>query len=319
MRIVSMVVSLLACAASWTAAAQDYPQQSVRVVVPFSAGGGTDGVARRIMEPLGKVLGQNLVVENRGGANTIIGAQAVAHAPPDGYTLLTTLDMTVTILPAVYHKLAFDPLNDLQPVALLAQIPALFVAHPKVPAQDLKELVAYAKEHPGQLNYGSAVLYGQVLGQQLQSVSGLTYTYVPFKGGGESMQSLLGGHIDFLMLDIGTGLSFLQDGRLKALAITSAKRHPLLPDVPTVGELGWPELEMQVWYGLFAPKGTPSAIVDTLNAGVARVVAEPALRDSLAELGYEAAPISPTQMQDLIRRDAAKWEQAARDGNIQLD
>ncbi len=313
------LAALCSAAVSLTAAAQAYPQQPIKVILPFTAGGGTDGVTRILTEPLGKILGQSVVIDYKAGGNTVIGAQAVATARPDGYTFLATMDMTATILPAVYSKLPFDPAKDLVPVAMLARVPALFVAHPKVPASNLKELVEYSKRNPDKLNYGAAVLYGQVLGQQLKGASGLSYTYVPYKGAPEAVQALLGGHLDFMMLDIATGLNFLKDGRLKALAITAPQRHPQLPDVPTVAEMGWPEVEMSVWYGLFAPAGTPPAVIDKVNAGVSQVVADPAVRKRLAELGHEVSALSPDQVRALIQKDAAKWGKAAREGNIRLD
>lgn len=315
------LVIAAACVAAFclAAAAQTYPEKPIRVVLPFSPGGGTDNITRIITEPLGKELGQSIVMDYKPGANTIIGGETVAHAAPDGYTFLATLDMTATILPAVYSKLPFDPMKDLTPVSVLAHVPALFVAHPSVPAQNMKELVAYSKRNPDKLNYGSAVLYGQVLGQQLKTVSGLTYTYVPYKGAAEAVQALLGGHLDFMMLDIATGLNFIKDGRLKALAITAPKRHPLLPNVATIGELGWPELEMSVWYGLFAPSGTPPAVIEKINAGVAKIVARPDIQKRLADLGHDVSPVSPGEIQELIRKDLAKWSKAAKDGNIHLD
>lgn len=315
------LIASAACAAAFclAAVAQTYPDKPIRVVLPFSPGGGTDNIARIITEPLGRELGQNMVIDYKPGANTIIGGSTVSQAAPDGYTFLATMDMTVTILPAVYNKLPFDPMKDLIPVSVLAHVPALFVAHSKVPAQNMKELVEYSKRNPDKLNYGSAVLYGQVLGQQLKTVSGLTYTYVPYKGAPEALQGLLSGQLDFMMLDIATGLNFLKDGRLKALAITAPQRHPQLPDVPTVAELGWPELEMSVWYGLFAPKGTPPAVIEKINAAVARVVARPEIRKRLADLGHEVSPMSTAQVQELIRKDSVKWTKAAKDGNIHLD
>jgi len=315
----SILLAAGLAAASFGAAAQAFPQQPIKVVLPFTAGGGTDNVTRIITEPLGKLLGQPVVIDYKPGGNTIIGAQAVATSKPDGYTLLATLDMTATILPAVYGKLPMDPQKDLVPVALLAKVPALLVAHPKVPAGNLKELVEYSKRNPQKLNYGSAVLYGQVLGEQLKGVSGLTYTYVPFKGAAEAVQGLLGGHLDFMMLDIATGINFLKDGRLKPLVTTGPQRSPLLPDVPTVAEMGWPELEMSVWYALFAPAGTPPAAIERINAGIAQVIADPAVRKRLADLGHEVTPLSPAQVGALVRQDSAKWAKAAKDGNIRLD
>jgi tripartite-type tricarboxylate transporter receptor subunit TctC len=315
----SFLLAAVLAAASFGAAAQAFPQQPIKVVLPFTAGGGTDNVTRIVTEPLAKLLGQPVVIDYKPGGNTIIGAQAVATSKPDGYTLLATLDMTATILPAVYGKLPLDPQKDLVPVALLAKVPALLVAHPKVPANNLKELVDYSKRNPQKLNYGSAVLYGQVLGEQLKGVSGLTYTYVPFKGAAEAVQGLLGGHLDFMMLDIATGINFLKDGRLKPLVTTGPQRSPLLPDVPTVAEMGWPELEMSVWYALFAPAGTPPAAIERINAGIAQVIADPAVRKRLADLGHEVAPLSPAQVGALVRQDSAKWAKAAKDGNIRLD
>jgi tripartite-type tricarboxylate transporter receptor subunit TctC len=299
--------------------AQIYPQQPVKVVLPFPAGGGTDGITRIIMDPLSKVLGQSVIVDYKTGGNTIIGAQSVVSAKPDGYTLLATMDMTMTILPAVYSKLPFEPLKDLMPVALLAHVPALFVAHPKVPANSLKELIEYSKANPNKLNYGAAVLYGQLLGEQLKSVSGLSYTYVPYKGAGEAVQALIGGHLDFMMLDIATGLNFIKDGKVKALGITSPQRNPALPQVQTVGEIGYPSVEMSVWYGLFAPAGTSPQVIDKLNAGVSQVLAEPAIRKRLADLGHETTNATPAQITELIRKDTVKWAKAAKDGNIKLD
>lgn len=321
MKVFSRLALVLAAAvlSPLAATAQTYPQQPVRVVLPFTPGGGTDSITRIIAEPLGKILGQSVVVDNKAGGNTIIGTNVVVNAKPDGYTLLATMDMTATILPAVYSKLPFDPSKDLIPVALLAHVPALFVAHPNVPANNLKELIEYSKANPGKLNYGAAVLYGQVLGEQLKSVSGLNYTYVPFKGAGEAVQALVGGHLDFMMLDIATGINYIKDGRLKALAITAPQRHPQLPNVPTVGEMGYPSIEMSVWYGLFAPAGTPAAVVERLNAGVAQVVSDPAIKKRLADLGHETATPTPPQIAELIRKDSAKWAKAAKDGNIKLD
>lgn len=299
--------------------AQVNNQQPIKVLLPFPPGGGSDSLTRMVTTPLASVIGQPIVMDYKPGGNSIIGAQTVATAKPDGMTYMVTMDMTATILPAVYSRLPFDPIKDLEPVAVLTHVPALFVAHPKVPANNLQELVAYSKKNPDKLNYGAAVLYGQVLGQQLKTVSGLTYTYVPYKGAAEAVQAVVAGHLDFMMLDIQTGLGFIKDGRLKALAITSAARHSTLPDVPTVGEMGWPDLQMSVWYGMFAPAGTPSAIVDKMNTSVIKVTSDPALRKRLAELGHEVSSATPAQVKALIEKDAAKWRQAARDGNIKLD
>ena len=322
MKLVHSLVAMLAASLLFPAVpalADTYPDKPVRVIVPFPAGGGADTISRIVIEPLSKILGQPVVVENKGGGNTIIGGQAVASAKPDGYTLLSTLDMTVTILPAVYNKLPFNPVKDLAPVALLAHVPALFVAHPSVPANNLKELVEYSKANPGKLNYASVVLYGQLLGEQLKSVSGMNYTYVPYKGAPEAMQSLVGGNVDFLMLDIATGLGFINNGKLKPLAITSPQRSPQLPDVPTVGELGYPEIEMNVWYAMYAPAGTPQPAIDRLNAGIAQVLAMPDVKKRLAALGHDVAPSTPAQLTEMIKKDAAKWAKAANDGHIKLD
>ncbi len=305
--------------AAQTAVAETFPDKPVKVVVPFPAAGGTDTITRIVTDKLADVLGQPMVIENRGGGNTIIGAHAAANAPADGYTLMSTLDMTMTILPAVYQSLPFDPQADFDPVSLLARVPALFVAHPSVPANNLQELIEYSKEHPNELNYASAVLYGQLLGEQLKSVSGLSYTYVPYKGAAEAMNALVGGNVDFLMLDIATGLGFINEGKLKALAITSPERNPQLPDVPTVGEAGYPELEMSVWYALYAPDGTPRDRIDTINAGVREVLALPEVQKRLQELGHDAAPSSPEELAAMIQTDSVKWAKAAKDGNIRLD
>ena len=309
--------SLPALAASPTG--KDYPSQPIRVIVPFGAGGGTDIITRIVTERLADDLGQPLVIENRAGGNTIIGANAAAKAAPDGYTLLATLDMSMTILPAVYQSLPFDPSADFEPVSVLARVPALFVANPDVPANDLKELIEYSKAHPGELNYASAVLYGQLLGEQMKSLTDLSYTYVPYKSSPEAMSALASGTVDFMMLDIATGLGFIKEGRVKPLAITSPERSPQLPDVPTVGELGFPELDMSVWYAMFAPRGTPRPVIDTLNAGIGRVLAEPDIQQRLTQLGHDAAPSTPEELANMVKTDTIKWTKAARDGNVRLD
>ena len=300
-------------------ALQAQPAQPVKVIVPFSAGGGTDNITRIVTDALGRELDQSVIVENRAGGNTVIGALATTSAKPDGSTLLSTLDMTTTILPAVYSKLPFDPQKDLTPVAIVAKVPSLFVANPKLPANTLKELVEYSKKNPDRLNYGSATLYGQVQGQQLKTVSGLSYQYVPFKGAPEAIQAVLGGHVDFIMVDIASAMGYLKDGRLKALTMLSAKRHPQLPDVSTVVEQGWPELEMNLWIGLFAPSQTPAPVVDHLNKAVNKVVSTASVQEKLRALGHEAEPASVERIRQMISADTAKWSKAARDGNIRLD
>jgi tripartite-type tricarboxylate transporter receptor subunit TctC len=232
---------------------------------------------------------------------------------------LATLDMSATILPAVYSKLPFDPQKQLTPVAVLATVPALLVVNPSVPARNLKELIAYDKANPGKLNYGSAVLHGQLFGEALKTATGLQYTYVPYKGSAEAVQAIAGGHINMLFIDIATGINFIKDGRIKPILITVPNRHPSLPDVQTVGEAGYPGLEMSVWYGLFAPTGTPPAIIEKLHAGIAEVAKDPALQKRLADLGHETSALTPAQIKDLIRRDSANWAKAAAAGNIKLD
>ncbi len=322
MRSLPLILTLLSIAlapSAATAADTSYPSQPIRVIVPFGAGGGTDIITRIVTEKLADDLKQPLVIENRAGGNTIIGANAVAKSPANGYTLLSTLDMSMTILPAVYRSLPFDPAQDFEPVSLLARVPALFVANPKVPANNLKELIEYSKAHPGQLNYASAVLYGQLLGEQMKSLTGMTYTYVPYKSSPEAMSAVASGHVDFMMLDIATGLGFIRDGKVKALAITTPERSAQLPDVPTVAEQGHPELGMSVWYAMYAPHGTPRNVVETLNASIGRVLAMPDVQDRLTQLGHDAAPSSPEELARMIKADSAKWAKAAQDGNIQLE
>ncbi len=322
MKIIRGILAGCAAALAMTAGAQtaqNYPTQPVKIVVPFPPGGGTDTVSRILLDPLGRKLGHQFVMDYKPGGNTVIGTNAAAHATPDGYTLLATLDMSTTILPAVYGKLPFNPQKQLTPVAVLATVPALLVVNPKVPARNLKELIAYDKANPGKLNYGSAVLHGQLFGEALKLATGLQYTYVPYKGSAEAVQALAGGHIDMLFIDIATGLNFIKDGRIRALTITVPKRHPSLPDVQTVGEAGYPGLEMSVWYGLFAPTGTPPAIIEKLHAGLEEVARDPAIQKRLADLGHETSTLTPPQINELIRKDSANWVKAAAAGNIKLD
>jgi tripartite-type tricarboxylate transporter receptor subunit TctC len=319
LKTIRALAATCAAALALSAGAQTYPTKPVRVILPFPAGGGTDTVTRILTEPLSRALGQQFVMDYRPGGNTIIGTSVAIHAAPDGYTLLAPLDMTATILPSVYSKLPFDPHKQLTPVAVLATVPALLVVNPKIPAHNLKELIAYDKANPGKLNYGSAVIQGQLFGENLKLATGLNYTYVPYKGSAEATQAIAGGHIDMLFIDIATGLNYIKDGHIRAIAITAPQRHPSLPDVQTVREAGFPGLEMSVWYGLFAPKGTPPAIVDRLNAGIIAAGKDPAVQKRLAELGHETSTVTPAQVGELIQKDSASWAKAAKAGNVHLD
>ena len=319
MKIFRSLVAACTAGLALAVGAQTYPTHPVKIMVPFPPGGGTDTITRILTDPLGRKLGHNFVMDYRPGGNTVIGTNAVVGAPADGYTLLATLDMSATILPAVYRKLPFDPHKQLTPVAVLATVPALLVVNPRLPVNNLKELIAYDKANRGKINYGSAVLQGQLFGENLKLATGVNYTYVPYKGSAEASQALAGGHIDMLFIDIATGLNFIRDGRMRAIAISVPKRHPTLPDVQTVAEAGYPSLEMSVWYGLFAPAGTPQPIIDKLNASVIDVGRDPALQKRLAELGHETSTLTPPQIAELIRKDSANWAKAAAAGNIRFD
>jgi len=290
-----------------------YPARPLTFVVPYPAGGSADILARAIGQQLGERLGQPVVVDNRAGAGTAIGAKAVASAAPDGYTLLLGTVSSQAINPAM-NKVGYDPVHDFAPVAPLASIPFVLVAHPSVPARNVQELVAMARAEPGRLSYASAGpgTSNHLAGELLASAAQVRLLHVPYKGSAPALNDVVAGHVP-VMFDLqATALPYVQSGRLKALAVTGKARSALLPEVPTVAEGGWPDYEVSAWFGVFAPAGTPPAIVQRLNAALTAVVQTPEMQKRLHDLGAEPETGAVEAYARHVREEADRWTGVVR-------
>ncbi len=315
-----MLLALLALAVTPAAAVDDYPTRPVRVIVPFSAGGAVDGPMRVIAQALSKRLGQPVFVENKPGAGATIGSEAVAKAPPDGYTLLLA-SQTNAISATLYPRLGFDPIDDFAPISLIGREPGVVVVNPSLPVKTLQELIAYAKTRPGQIDYASS---GNGSGQHLFaallcSMTGMKLNHVPYRGSGQATSDLLGGQVSLSIPGIAGMLGHINAGKLRALAVTGARRAPQLPDVPTVAEAGVPGYEAYVWMGLFAPKSTPSSVVDKLHDAVVQVLAEDEVKRYMAQASIEPVGSTPAEFGTFFRAEKARWARIIRETGAKID
>jgi tripartite-type tricarboxylate transporter receptor subunit TctC len=288
--------------------AQQYPTKPIRIIIPFAVGGGADSVTRLAVPGIQKALGgATILVENRPGAGTVIGAETVARAAPDGYTLLVTLDQTMTMNPFLYDKLSYNPQRDFAPISTLAMGPLLYVANPQVPAKTLKELFDYARANPGKINFGSGAISAQVAGEAMMEKTGTKMVFVPYPGGAPALAALLNNEIQFVIADVPTFRAATLDGRLRGLAVSPPKRSPSLPDVPTLREAGYPDLERSSFWGMWAPAGTPKEIIATLNSAVRQALADPEISQRIAGIGAEPGASSPEEMDALVTGAAEVW------------
>ena len=313
------LVFLLAALAT-TAAADDYPSHSVRVVVPFSPGGAVDGPTRLIAQQLSLRLGQSVFVENKPGTGATIGSEMVAKAPADGYTLLLA-SQTNAISATLYSKLDFDPVGDFAPISLIGREPGVVVVNPALPVRTLQELVAYARAHPGQLDYASS---GNGSGQHLFmamlcSMTGMKLNHIPYRGSGQATTDLLGGRVAVSIPGLAGMLGHIRAGKLRALAVTGIHRAPQLPDVPTVAESGVSSYEAYVWMGLLAPKGTPPAIIDKLNQAVAQVLSEDEVKRYMAQASIEVVGSTPAEFGTFFRAEQTRWAGIVRETGARID
>ncbi|MGH8620039.1 MAG: Bug family tripartite tricarboxylate transporter substrate binding protein [Burkholderiales bacterium] len=300
------------------AVAQTYPSRPIRIVITFPAGGPSDTVVRPIAQRLAETWGQPVILDNRGGAGGVVGTEIVARAAPDGYNLLVGTAGGMAINPNLMAKLPYDPFRDFAPVCMLVINPQILVAHPALPANNVKELVALAKSKPGQLNFGSSGTGTAThLGMELLKLAtGIDVVHVPYKGGAPAVTDLIAGQVQMIFVSMPSVMPHVQSGRLKALAVGSAKRVASAPDVPTVAETGYPGFEYANWNALFAPAGTPAAIVNKLNAEVVRILSDPALAQRLSAQGAEPAPGSPEALGRWLRQDYDRWRKVIKTGGI---
>jgi tripartite-type tricarboxylate transporter receptor subunit TctC len=298
---------LLLCAASGAFA--QYPSKPVRLVVPYAAGGPADLLTREIAKGLQDAVHQPVIVDPRPGGGTMIGAELVAKAPPDGYTLLVSTAASLIVSPSMEPHPRYDGLKDFAPIAMVAYVPNLISANPAVPANNVQELIAYAKRNPGKLAYGSAGNGSgpHVAGELFKSMAGVDLVHVPYKGAAPAVVDLLSGQIQLGFVNISAVLPYVRSGKLKAIAVTTLKRSAALPDLPTVDEQGVKDYDTGSWYGLHAPAGTPPAVIDSLYATMRAVMAEPALGKRLLDTqGAEVVVKSPQEFDRFIRADAAR-------------
>jgi tripartite-type tricarboxylate transporter receptor subunit TctC len=302
------------------AAAQTYPARTVRIIVPVAAGGATDIIARTLAQRLTSMWGQQVVVDNRPGGGSNIGFEVAAKAPPDGYTLLLA-QPAFTVNVSLYKKLAYDPLRDFAPVTLAAEGANVLVVHPSVPAQTLKELIALAKSKPGRLSYASSGngTTPHLSGELFKAMAGVSIVHVPYKGAAVSITDLMGGHVDMAFVSLSSVVPQLKAHRLRALAITSAKRTALMPDLPTFAEAGLRGYEVTGWYGFLVPAGTPREIVDRLHADITKALAQAEVVQTLNASGLEAAPGTPDAFSAFLRSEIVKWSKVVKAAGAKAD
>jgi tripartite-type tricarboxylate transporter receptor subunit TctC len=306
--------------ASPAADAQSYPTRAITLIVPFAAGGSNDMVGRVIGKKLSESWGQPVVIDNRAGAGGMIGTSAVAAAAPDGYTLLL-VSPTFTINPAVKKTMPFDIAKDFTPVAFIARSPLLLTASNKLPVKSAKELFDLAKRRPGQITYASSGLgsINQISAELIALSAGVKLMHVPYKGGAPGLNDLVGGHVDLYVSSLPQVLQLAKDGQARALAVTSARRTPLLPDVPTLEEAGISGFDLSSWWGIVAPAGTPANVVNALNTEIGKMLTSPELSTILANEGAEAATMTPQAFGDMMRSETERWIKVAREANISID
>jgi tripartite-type tricarboxylate transporter receptor subunit TctC len=312
------VTALLVCGGTLAAAgvaqsADAYPSKPIRLVVALPAGGPTDILARLIAQPLSASLGQPIVVDNRPGAGGNIGAELVAKSPADGYTLFMGTSGPLAINASLYKTMGFDPLRDFAPIILAASAPFVIIAHPAVPANNVKELIALARAKPGQINYGSVQGNASHLATELfDFMAGTKMTLVPYKGAGQATTDVIAGQIQISFASTPGSVSLLKAGKLKSIAVTSAKRIGVLPDVPTVAESGLPGYAAAVWYGVVAPANTPREIIARLNAEIAKILRERGHREKIAASDFEVTATTPGEFGEFIRAETAKWAKVVK-------
>ena len=320
--LISCLVIVAALAAMPNASAADYPVRPIKLVVPYAAGGPTDVLGRLVADYLGRDLKQAVIVENKPGAQGAIGAEAVARAEPDGYTLFVAAGSIIVLNPMLYKKLSYDPVKDFRMLALVTDLPVVMEIHPSVPAKTVAEFVAYAKQNPGKLNFGSAGTGGTIhlAGEMFKQMAGIEMTHVPYKGAGPALTDLLSGNIQVMFDSMSTALPPVKSGLLQPLGVSSTQRSPDLPDVPTIAESGYPDYAVSVWYGIVAPSKLPDEIAQKISASLDRALNDDTFRASLEKIGFPVfRPRSAAAIAEFIDADRARWSGVIKAQNISLD
>jgi tripartite-type tricarboxylate transporter receptor subunit TctC len=316
----TVVLAALMLVFGATALAQEYPAKPIRVVVPFPPGGGTDLMARSVMQKLGESLGATMIIDNRGGAGGSIGSDIVAKSPADGYTLLI-ISGAHAINPSLYPKLPYDSVRDFAPVTMFTSGPGLLVVHPSVPAKTVKEFIALAKSRPGQLNYASAGIGTppHLAGELFKTMAGVDIVHVPYKGNGPAYTDLIGGHVSVMFPTIPTAIPHVRAGKLRALAVTTRSRTPIAPELPPISESGVPGYDVSSWYGLLAPAGTPAAVVSRLQREIAKVLRSPDVGEKLTAQGLDLVGSTPDAFAAVIKSEIMKWAKVVKASGARAD
>jgi tripartite-type tricarboxylate transporter receptor subunit TctC len=311
----------VALAAAPALLAQGYPAKPVRLVVPYPPGGGSDTIARPLAQKLSETLGQQVLVENRGGANGNIGMELVARSAPDGHTLVFALSAQLAINPGLYPKIPYDPVRDFAPITLFGSGIYILVVHPSLPARSVKELIALARKRPGEIAYSSSGSGsgGHLAAELLASMAGIKLLHVPYKGGGPALMDLIAGNVQVLFATQLASWPHIQSGRIRALAVSTDQRAASLPDLPTIAESGVPGYDSGVWYALLAPAGTPREIVARLNQEVARALAQPDYRAFLVRNGVEPIGSAPEELARYIKSELVKWAKVIREAGVRVE
>lgn len=317
----SLVLSAACCLTPVAAWCDTYPSKPIRVIIAYSAGGITDLIVRQVGAKLTEAWSQPVVLEHRPGAGGALGADYVAKAAPDGYTLILGSSANYAVAPSLYSKLPYNPLKDFAPITMAVTYPNLLVVHPEVAANTVSELIALAKAKPGQLNYASAgaATSSHLAGELFSLTAGVKMVHVPYKGNSVALTDLVGGRVQLMFSNVGPPLPFVKSGRLRALGMTSAKRSSVLPDMPTVAESGLPGYEIIVWNCFSAPAGTPKDVISKLNTEIVKALRNPQVQSALLAQGMEAAPSSPEQLQAYAEAEVAKWARVVKEANIKVE
>jgi tripartite-type tricarboxylate transporter receptor subunit TctC len=316
----ALVLALVAALSACGARADDYPSRPIRLVVPYTAGGGADSVAHIVAKRVSETIGQPIVIENRGGAGSIIGTELVRNADPDGYTLLLGQSGPISINPAIYRKLPYDPEKDFAPVTMTTAYPYIMVVNPRLGVKTLQEFVALASSKPGALNYGTTGVgaANHLVTELFDSKAGIKMTHIPYRGTALAVTDLLAGQVQMVFADPITALPHMKAGTLIALAVTSKDRSPVAPDVATISESGYPGFDAIAWHGILAPAHTPPAIVGKLNTEIVKALKDPETAALLEKQAMQTVGNSPQAFADFIKQDIAVWKEVAEQAKVEL-
>lgn len=320
-RCASFAFGFILLSSASLAAAQAWPSKPVRYIVPFAPGGTTDILARTIGDKLSVVLGQPVIIENKPGAGGGVGAEATAKAAPDGYTIMGGTISTHAINASLYSNLPYDPVKDFVPITLIARVPNMLVINPSIPAKDVKELIALMKARPGTFTFASSGngTSQHLSGELFKSMAGVEMQHIPYKGSPPALQDVMGGQVSMTFDNITTAWPLAKGGKLRALAVTTAKRSPIAPDVPTLAEAGLAGYEIGSWQGVFAPAGTPSPIVRRLNTEIVKIINSPDVQEKLLGLGAEPVANTPEEFAALVKAEVVKWGDVVRKSGAKVD